>query len=102
MFNLQKITHIRQVLTIDVFRLVTSHLDYTNALYIGVPDSDITKLKHVQNVAAKVVRNKTKYNSATDALKELLWPPVRFRFIHKTLALVYERECSEISSRLST
>ena len=40
MFNLQKISHIRQVLAIDacqtlVFGLVTSHLDYANAFYIG-------------------------------------------------------------------
>ena len=89
-FNLQNIRHIRQVLTIDtywtlIFGLVTSNLDYAYALYIGLPDCDIAKLQHVQNVAAKVVLNQTKYNSATEALKELHWLPVRFRVIHKTL-----------------
>ena len=58
MFNLQKIRHIRQVLTMDscwtlVFGLVTSHLDYANAFYTGLPDCDIAKLQHVQNAAAK-------------------------------------------------
>ena len=58
MFNLQKIRQIRQVLTMDacqalVFGLVTSHLDYANALYIGLPDCDIEKFQHVQNAAAK-------------------------------------------------
>ena len=53
MFNLQMIRHIRQVLTIDacwtlVFGLVTSHFDYANALYIGLPDSDTVKLKMQQ------------------------------------------------------
>ena len=76
MFNLQKIRHIRQVLTIDscwtlVFGLVTSHLDYANALYIGLPDFDIAKPQHVQSTAAKVVLNQTKYHIATEALKEL-------------------------------
>ena len=76
MFNLQKIRHIMQVLTIDacwtlVFGLVTSHLFYANALYIGLLDCDIAKLEHVQNAAAKVLLNKTKYDSATEALKEL-------------------------------
>ena len=93
MFNLQKIRQIRSVLTIDacwtiVFGLVTSHLDYANALYIGLPDCDLAKLQHVQNVAAKLVLNKSKYDSATQALKELHWLPIKFRIIHKILTLV--------------
>ena len=59
MFNHQKIRHIRQVLTMDdcwtlLFGLVTSHLDYANALYTGLPDCGIAKLQHIQNAAAKV------------------------------------------------
>ena len=95
MFNLKKIRHIRQVLTMDacltlVFGLVTSHLDYANALYIGLLDCDIAKIQCVQNVTAKVVLSKTKYDSATEALKELHWLPIRFRVIHKLLTLVYK------------
>ena len=94
MFNLQKIRQIRQILTMDacqtlVFGLVISHLDYANALYIGLPDCDTAKLQHAQNAAAKLVLNKTKYDSATEALKELHWLPIRFRFIHKLLTLVH-------------
>ena len=64
MFNLQKIRHMRHVLIIDacwtlVFGLVTSHLDYANGLYIGLPDCDIVKLQCIQNAAVKVVLNKT-------------------------------------------
>ena len=73
-----------------VFRLVTSHLDYANALYIGLPDCDIAKLQHVQNAAAKVLLNKTKYDSPTEVLKELHWLQIRFRVIHKLLTLVYK------------
>ena len=95
MFNLQKIRHIRQVLTTDacqtlVFGLVTSNLDYANALYIRLPDCDIAKLQHVQNTAVKVIMNQTKYDSATEALKELNWLPVRFRVIHNSITLVYK------------
>ena len=93
MLNLQKIRHIRHVLTMDacwtlVFGLVASHLDY--ALYIGLPDSDIEKLQCVQNAAAKLVLNKTKYDSATEALRELPWLPIRFMVIHKLLTLVHK------------
>ena len=55
-----------------VFGLVTSHLDYANALYIGLPDCDIAKLQCVQNAAAKLVLNKTKYDSATEVLKNYI------------------------------
>ena len=95
MFNLQKIRRISPVLTMDacwtlVFGLVTSHVDYANALYIGLPDCDIAKHQHVQNAAVKLVLNKTKYDSATEALKELHWLPIRFRIIHKLLTLVHK------------
>ena len=73
-----------------VFRLVTSHLDYANALYIGLPDCDLAKLQCVQNAVAKLVLNKSKYDSPTQALKELHWLPVKFRIIHKSLTLVYK------------
>ena len=95
MFNLQKIRQIRPVLTMDacqtlVFGLVTSHLDYANALYLGLPDCDLAKLQHVQNAAAKLVLNKSKYDSATEALKELHWLPIKFRIIHKLLTLCHK------------
>ena len=74
-----------------VFGLVTSHLDYANAFYIGLPGCDIAKLQHVQNAAAKLVLKKTtKYDSATEALKGLHWLPIRFRIIHKLLMLVHK------------
>ena len=62
MFNLQKIRQIRPLLTMDacqtiVFGLVTSHLDYASALYIGLPDCDLAKLQHIQIAAAKLVLN---------------------------------------------
>ena len=66
------------------------HLDYTSALYIGLPDCDLAKLQLVQNAAAKLVLNKSKYDSAMQALKELHWLPIKFRIIHKLLTLVYK------------
>ena len=50
MYNLQQIRNIRKVLSVGacqtlVHGLVTSHLDYVNAIYCGLPDSDIRKLQ---------------------------------------------------------
>ena len=39
---------------------------------------------------AKLVLNKSKYDSATQALKELHWLPIKFRIINKLLTLVYK------------
>ena len=50
MYNLQWIRNIRKVPSVGacktlVHGLVTLHLDYVNALYCGLPDSDIRKLQ---------------------------------------------------------
>ena len=59
MYNLQWIQNIRRVLSVGacktlVHGLVTSHLDYVNGLYCGLPDSDTRKHQWVQNAAARV------------------------------------------------
>ena len=60
MSNLQKLVLIRKSLTLDAatmvaLGLVISHLDYANALYSGLPKSEIRKLQRIQSVTAKVV-----------------------------------------------
>ena len=57
LYNIKKI---RKYLTHDslvrlVNALVLSHLDYCNALLIGLPDSTIRPLQNVQNSAARVI-----------------------------------------------
>ena len=37
--------------------LVISHLDYANSMLIGIPECDLKRLQHVQNIAAKLVLN---------------------------------------------
>ena len=40
--------------------------------------------------SGKTCIKKSKYDSATQALKELHWLPIKFRIIHKLLTLVYK------------
>ena len=80
-FNIQKLKHIINVLTPEAARLivhgmVTSHLDYGNALYYGLPENSTKKLQRVQNMAAKVILGKTKSDSSRDCLMVLHWLPV--------------------------
>ena len=72
MCNLQKIKLIWRSLTLSAatkiaLGLVISHLDYANALYSGLPDVDIKKLQRIQDIAAKIVTQRGKYDSSTAA-----------------------------------
>ena len=54
--HLHNISHIRRYLTIDatktlVHAFVTSTLDYGNALLIGLPRDQISKLQRIQKMA---------------------------------------------------
>ena len=58
MLNIQHIKNIRHLLTqeateILVLGTVVSHLDYCNSILVGLPEADITKMQHIQNIAAK-------------------------------------------------
>ena len=94
MINLQRIKAIRKILTVEatetlVRGLVTSHLDYSNAILHGLPEVDIQKLQRVQNYAAEIILKKNKYDSSIGALKELHWLPINLRINHKILSLTH-------------
>ena len=68
MWNLQKLKTICPFLTTEachtvVRGIVCSHLDYANAIFVGLPECEISKLQRVQNIAAKFVLNRTWYDS---------------------------------------
>ena len=82
MFNIQWIKYIRPYLTSEacqilVSSLVMSHLDYTNSLFYGLPECDICNLQRVQNCAAKMVLNRSKYESHPQAYIDIHWLPIR-------------------------
>ena len=94
MFNIQRIKHIRKYLTkeaceILVMGLVTLHLDYCNSLFYGLPVIDLNKLQRVQNIASKLILQKSKYESNTLCLMELHWLPIHARIEFKMLVYVY-------------
>ena len=94
MYNLLRIKHIRKHLTQDaaqilVSSLVMSHLDYVNSLLYGLLACDIDKLQHVQNCAVKLVLKRSKYDSRTQAYKDLHWLPIQACIDNKIFTLVY-------------
>ena len=54
-----------------VMAVVISHIDYANAFFVSLPDVDIKKLQAVQNITAKLVLEKAKYDSCTQCLQTL-------------------------------
>ena len=67
-----------------------SHLDYNNAVLIGLPQTSIKLLQRIQNIAAKLVLRYKRTDSATNALKELHWLPIILRIRFKIACLVHK------------
>ena len=79
--SLNNIRMIRLYITKDeaktlIHSVVTSRLDYSNALYTNLPKYQVNKLQRVQNTAARLVCNVSKYDHISPILKSLHWLPV--------------------------
>ena len=67
---------------------VQSRLDYSNSLLFGTASYNINKLKHVQNLAAKLALNNW-HSSSKCLLDKLHWLPVQSRIQFKIATLTY-------------
>ena len=79
--NIYKIKKIRKFPTAQatetlVLGLVISHLDYGNSLLIGCPKTTLDIYQKAQHMCAKLVLQKKKYESATEALITPHWLPI--------------------------
>ena len=94
-FHIRNISRIRPCLSIDstktlVHALVTSGLDYCNALLYGLHKYLIQRLQYVMNAAAKVIACKRTFDHVTPLLIELHWLPVRQRIVFKILLYTFK------------
>lgn len=94
-FHIRALRHVRDSLPDDVARtvavsIVTSRLDYCNALYAGMSSSNFKKLQRVQNTLARVVLKQRKFDHVTQSLMELHWLPIRHRMTFKLATLTYK------------
>ena len=95
MMNLQRIKTIHHMLSQEachqlILGLVMSHLDYVNAILKNLPQREIHKLQRIQNMPAKIVLCKSKYESSWESLQELHWLPIHRWIQYKILTLVYK------------
>ena len=69
-----------------IYGLVTSHLDYINAIFSTLPATTIRPL----NLAAKLVLNsRDRDTSSTNAKQILHWLPIKERSIYKCLTILH-------------
>ena len=95
MVNLLKIRAARKFLTRKactkmVISLVISCLDYANSLLVGLPQVSLNQFQRVQNMAAKIVLNRGKYDNSTRCLDELHWLPIQQRITFKILTFTFK------------
>ena len=74
--KLRDFRHVRRFLSHDVSvlvanALVSSQLDYCNSLFRSLSKFNVHKLQCIQNSAARIVSNTSRYSSITPVLKKL-------------------------------
>ena len=94
-WNIMKIKNIRKYLARDTCQLlihsmVMSHIDYANELLAEVTELVLGMHQRIQNFAAKVELNNSKYSSSTKCLTELHWLPVKARIEFKIALIIYK------------
>ncbi len=94
-FHIRALRHIRESLPDDVAKtvacsIVSSRLDYCNALYYNLSTVNLAKLQRVQNTLARVVLRQRKYDHITPALTHLHWLPIKHRVIFKLATLTFK------------
>ena len=80
----------RDALEILVHAVVSSRLDYCNALLAGLPAYLVGRLQMVQNCAARLVTGVKRREHITPVLHSLHWLPVQCRIDFKVLLLVFK------------
>ena len=93
--QIRLISHIRACISQSatetlVNSLVTSRLDYVNALLYGVSNDKLRKLQSVQHSAARLIFKKKKSEHVTPLLRSLHWLPVEHRINYKINLLTFK------------
>ena len=73
-----------------VHTMITSKLDYCNAVPYGLPESTLKHFTRVQNLSARFISQHGKYGHITPVLKQFHWLPMRQRINYKVLILTFK------------
>ena len=70
--------------------LVLTKIDYCNSLLVNINKDKINSLQVAQNDAARLIFRRSRFNSASNLLRELHWLPVFKRIDYKICSLVHK------------
>ena len=105
--------HLRRIKSISAFlpqsaviklvvSLILSRVDYCNSLLAGLPLTEINRLQHVLNCAARAIFKKSKREHITPLLIKLHWLPVQARITYKIATLAYKHFQGTLPNYLSS
>ena len=97
-FHIRQLRCIRPFLDIKTASIIAtsivhSKLDYCNSLYYNLPNSQLSRLQHIQNSLACAVVKTPKFSHITPTLKSLHWLKVFFVVVKIILTSLYLVEC---------
>ena len=70
--------------------LVSSLFDFCNSLFRSLFKLNLHRLQSIQNSAARIVTNSSKFTRITPVLRKLHWLPIQFHSEFKLATLVYK------------
>ena len=94
-YHLYNIRRIRRYLTKEctetlIHAFISSRLGYCNNPLFGAPECHLHKLQRVQDAAARLVFQESRFCHNTPLLKSLHWLPVKYRIVFKILLITFK------------
>jgi len=106
-YHLKALRHIRHSLdthtaSLIAHALISSRLDYCNAVLYGAPQYVTHKLQRVQNSLARIVLRSDSLAHSEPLLRQLHWLPVHNRIHFKLATITYKALCTNYPQYLAS
>ena len=94
-YHIRALRHVKQSLSPETIKtiacaIVGSKLDYCNGILHGISAKNLGKLQKVQNMLARVVTGKRRFDHINPVLRDLHWLPIAQRVNFKLATIVFK------------
>lgn len=73
-----------------IHAFISSRIDYCNSLLFGLPEYQLHKLQRIQNAAARLIFQESKFCHISPLLQSLHWLPVKYRIDFKISLITFK------------